>query len=155
MRNLKEFTFKALPDYNEAGLRQALPSAIPLKTLVIYCFDPRATEIPEVVAQRLGEVYPGEVVLGEAGNRIGSTRTLFALATAGGRAVNALQSISTMEFLFGIENVIVVHHSFCGATAFTADSFIDAFKHEHNVRHFSRVRPRKLMHRRFRIIIEL
>ena len=133
MQDLKQFTFKAQPGYDEAALRKALPTLIPLKTIVIYCFDPRATEIPDVIAKHLGnEVFPGEMVLGEAGNRMGSTRTLFPLATAGGRAVTALQSISTMEFLFGIQNVVVVHHSFCGATAFTADSFIDAFKHEHN-----------------------
>jgi len=35
--------------------------AIPMKTLVIHCFDPRAAEIPEKLAEYFGdEVYPGE-----------------------------------------------------------------------------------------------
>jgi hypothetical protein len=35
--------------------------AIPMKTLVIYCLDPRAAEIPQAVAEYFGdEVYPGE-----------------------------------------------------------------------------------------------
>ena len=43
--------------------------AIPMKTLVIYCFDPRAAEIPRAVAECLGdEVYPGENTLDESGN---------------------------------------------------------------------------------------
>jgi carbonic anhydrase len=29
--------------------------------------------------------------------------------------------------------VVVVHHSFCGATSYTADGMLDAFKHEHGV----------------------
>ncbi len=40
-----------------AGANQA----IPMKTLVIHCFDPRAADIPQAVAEYLGdEVYPGE-----------------------------------------------------------------------------------------------
>ncbi len=53
-------------------------AVIPMKTLVIHCFDPRAADIPEAVAAHFGdEVYPGENLLDEAGNRVGSTRTLF------------------------------------------------------------------------------
>ena len=38
--------------------------AIPMKTLVIYCFDPRAADIPQAVAAHFGdEVYPGENIL--------------------------------------------------------------------------------------------
>ena len=49
--------------------------AIPMKTLVIYCFDPRAADIPQAVATYLGdEVYPGENILDEAGNRVGSNQ---------------------------------------------------------------------------------
>jgi len=113
-------------------IRGLLPTFVPLKTLVIFCFDPRATEIPKAVAEHFGdEVYPGENVLDEAGNRVGSTATLFEVSNAGGRAISALQSISIMEFLFHIQNVVVVHHSFCGATSFTAEGFINAFHHEH------------------------
>jgi carbonic anhydrase len=34
--------------------------------------------------------------------------------------------------LFGIQNIVVVHHSHCGATTFTADGIIDAYKWEHH-----------------------
>ena len=38
--------------------------AIPMKTLVIHCFDPPAAEIPQAVAEHFGdEVYPGENIL--------------------------------------------------------------------------------------------
>jgi carbonic anhydrase len=128
-----EFSFKAQPGFDEAGMRIALPRAIPLKTLVVYCFDTRAAEIPKVVAEHFGEVYPGENVLDGAGNRVGSTTTVFGVAVAGGRAYSALRSITTMSHLVGIKNVVVVHHSFCGATAYTAEGMRDAFKHEHGV----------------------
>src|SRR5208282_4233916 len=52
-------------------------------------------------------------------------RGLFTVSNAGGRAISALQSISTMEYLFHLQNVVVVHHSFCGATAFTAEGIIE------------------------------
>lgn len=37
------------------------------------------------------------------------------------------------QHLFGIENNVVVHHTHCGATSFTADGIIDAFKREQGV----------------------
>jgi carbonic anhydrase len=65
--------------------------AIPMKTVVIYCFDPRAADVPQAVAEHFGdEVYPGEMILDEAGNRVGSTRTLFTVTNGGGRASSAL-----------------------------------------------------------------
>jgi carbonic anhydrase len=130
----KEFVFSAMQGFDEPSFRKTFAQAITLKTIVIHCFDPRAVEIPEVVARHLpGEIYPGENVVDEAGKRVGHTRTLFPISVAGGRAVAGLQSISTMEHMFGLENVVVVHHSFCGATSFTADGMLDAFKHEHGV----------------------
>jgi len=132
MKDFNQLTYRNQPTYDEAALRQILSSVIPVKTIVIHCMDPRVTEIPEVVAARLGgEVYPGEVIYNEEGRKVGSTRTLLPITTAGGRAVSALQSITTMEYLFGVENVVVVHHSFCGTTVFTAESLIEGFKHEH------------------------
>ncbi|WPU99182.1 hypothetical protein SNE26_24525 [Mucilaginibacter sp. cycad4] len=102
-----------------------------MKTLVIYCFDPRASDIPEAVAAYFGdEVYPGENILDEAGNRIGHTRTLFTETNGGGRAINAIQSVAAMEYLFSLKNVVVVHHSFCGLTSFTPDHFNTEF-HDH------------------------
>jgi len=129
-----EFVFSAIPGFHEPSFRKLFSQAINLKTIVIHCFDPRAVEIPEVIARHFpGEIYPGENVLDEAGNRVGHTRTLFPISVAGGRAVAGLQSISTMEHLFGFENVVVVHHSFCGATSFTTDGMLDAYRHEHGV----------------------
>lgn len=61
-----------------------------MKTLVIYCVDPRASDIPEAVAKYFeGEVYPGEVILDEAGNRVGSARTIFTVTNGGGRAATS------------------------------------------------------------------
>ncbi len=34
--------------------------------------------------------------------------------------------------LFGIKNIVIVHHTHCGATSFTTDGIIDAYKHEHD-----------------------
>jgi len=44
-----------------------------------------------------------------------------------------MRSIAVAQHLFGIQNVVVVHHSHCGATSFTADGFIDAYKKEHHI----------------------
>jgi carbonic anhydrase len=103
-----------------------------MKTLVIHCFDPRAAEIPQKVAEYFGdEVYPGENILDEAGNRVGSTRTLFAETNAGGRAAFALLSVAAMDYIFNVQNVIVVHHSFCGTTTYTPELLIEEF-HDHH-----------------------
>lgn len=132
MTNYTEYEFRTQPWFDEdhfTGFNQA----IPMKTMVIHCFDPRAAEIPEKVAAHLGgEVYPGENILDEAGNRIGHTRTLFSLATAGGRAASALQSVATMDYLFDVQNVVVVHHSFCGATAFMPKHILAKYRDEHH-----------------------
>ncbi|MFJ3522677.1 carbonic anhydrase [Pseudomonas sp. NPDC090203] len=131
MPNFNDFSFKAQPWFNEAEFRPQFAKAVNLRTIVIHCFDPRASEVPTVIAKHFGEVFPGENILDENGNRVAHTTTLFPVSCAGGRAVAGLQSIATMVHLFGIERVVVVHHSFCGATSFTTDGIIDAFKHEH------------------------
>jgi carbonic anhydrase len=106
--------------------------AIPMKTLVIHCFDPRAAEIPQSVAAYFGdEVYPGENILDEKGNRVGSTRTMFVVTNAGGRAAFALESIAAMDYIFSLQNVVVVHHSFCGTTTLTPELLIAEF-HDHH-----------------------
>lgn len=130
MAKYSEFEFRAQPWFDQATF-QGFNQFIPMKTIVIHCFDPRAAEIPQAVAKYFGdEVYPGENILDEAGNRIGSTRTLFTLTNAGGRALGALQSIATMDYLFNYHNVVIVHHSFCGATALTPEILLDRF-HDH------------------------
>jgi carbonic anhydrase len=106
--------------------------AIPMKTLVIHCLDPRATEIPQAVAAYLGdEVYPGEIITDKNGNHIGSTRTLFVATNAGGRAAFALQSVAAMDYIFHVKNVVVVHHSFCGTTTLTPELMVEKF-HDHH-----------------------
>jgi len=130
--NFSDYEFRTQPWFDEDNF-QGFNQAIPMKTIVIYCFDPRASEIPAAVAQHFGdEVYPGENIFDEAGHRIGHTRTLFTVSNAGGRAFSALQSVATMEYLFNVQNVIVVHHSFCGATSFRPAQLVDKFKNEHH-----------------------
>jgi carbonic anhydrase len=133
MGKFDRYAFSKHPAYDEAATRKAFARAVPLKTLVIYCYDPRAVGIPDAVAKALGdEVYPGDIILDGSGNRVASTATIFPIVVAGGRAVDALRSITVAQHLFGIQNIVVVHHSQCGATSFTADGIIDAYKHEHH-----------------------
>jgi len=131
MSRFDRYAFSARPAYNEADVRKAFSQAVPLRTLVIYCYDPRAVEIPNAVAKLFGdEVFPGQIILDSSGNRVASSTTIFPVIVAGGRAIDALRSITVAQHLFGIENIVVVHHSHCGATTFTADGIIDAYWHE-------------------------
>src|SRR5262247_3336089 len=133
MGKFDRYAFSAQPSFDEAATRKAFSKAIPLKTLVIYCYDPRAAEIPNAVAKLLGdEVFPGDIILDGSGNRVASTTTIFPVIVAGGRAVDALRSITVAQHLFGIQNIVVVHHSHCGATTFTAGGIIEAYRHEQN-----------------------
>ncbi len=134
MSKFDRYAFSAQPSFNEAGTREAFSHAVPLKTLVVYCYDPRAAEIPDAVAKLFGdEVFPGEIILDSAGNRVASSTTIFPVIVAGGRAIDALRSITVAQHLFGIQNIVVVHHSHCGATSFTADGIIKAYEHEHHL----------------------
>ena len=133
MGKFDQYAFSASPSFDEAATRQAFSRAVPLRTLVIYCYDPRAAEIPQVVAERLGnEVFPGQIMHDTSGNRVASSTTLFPIIVAGGRAIDALRSITVAQHLFGIQNIVVVHHSHCGATTFTADGIIGAYEQEHH-----------------------
>ena len=132
MGKFDRYAFSAYPSFDEAATRLAFSRAVPLKTLVIYCYDPRAAEIPNAVAKIFGdEVFPGEVILDSSGNRVASSTTIFPVIVAGGRAIDGLRSITVAQHLFGLQNIVVVHHSHCGATSFTADGIVDAYKHEH------------------------
>lgn len=134
MGKFDRFAFSASPDFVEAEVRKAFSQAVPLRTLVISCYDPRAVEVPQAVAQFLGdETYPGEILYDDLDNRVASTATIFPIIVAGGRAIDALRSIAVAQHLFGIQNIVVVHHSQCGATTFTAGGIIDAYRHEHHV----------------------
>jgi len=133
MGKFDRYAFSANPSFDEAATREAFSRAVPLKTLVIYCYDPRAAEIPQAVAERLGdEVFPGQIIHDASGNRVASSTTMFPIIVAGGRAIDALRSITVAQHLFGIQNIVVVHHSHCGATTFTADGIIGAYEQEHH-----------------------
>jgi len=133
MSKFDRYAFSASPSFNEAETREDFSHAVLLKTLVIYCYDPRAAEIPNAVAELFGdEVFPGQIMLDASVNRVASSTTMFPVIVAGGRAIDALRSITVAQHLFGIQNVVVVHHSHCGATTFTADGIIDAYKHEYH-----------------------
>jgi len=97
---------------------------------VVYCYDPRAVGMPAGVAREFGDVFPGTIVRDDAGKKVASTTTLFEVVVAGGRAIDALRSVTVAQHLFGIERIVVVHHTYCGATSFTADGIIEAWRRE-------------------------
>jgi carbonic anhydrase len=132
MGTFSDYEYRKQPGFDMKAFDGA-NQAIPMKTLVIHCFDPRAVEIPKAVAEHFGdEVYPGEIITDENGNRVGSTQTLFAATNAGGRAAFALQSVAAMDYLFHVKNVVVVHHSFCGTTTLTPELMVEKFKNRHH-----------------------
>jgi carbonic anhydrase len=130
MKNFDSYVYSKQPGYHEPSVRKEFSKAVPLRTVVIYCYDPRAVGIPAAVAREFGEVYPGDIITDAQGNKVASTTTLFEVVVAGGRAIDALRSITVAQHLFGIRNIVVVHHTFCGATTFTAGGIVDAFKTE-------------------------
>ncbi len=132
MSRFSAYEYRTQPGFDQNKFEGA-NQAIPMKTLVIHCFDPRAAEIPQKVAEYFGdEVYPGENILDDAGNRVGSTRTLFVETNAGGRAASALLSVAAMDYIFSVQNVVVVHHSFCGTTTYTPELLIEKFRDRHH-----------------------
>jgi carbonic anhydrase len=59
--NFDAYAFSKQPGFAEAEVRKLFKQAVPLRTVVIYCYDPRATNIPRAVAKAMsGEVYPGD-----------------------------------------------------------------------------------------------
>jgi carbonic anhydrase len=131
MNKYSEYEYRKQPGFDMNTFEGAY-QAIPMKTLVIHCLDPRAAEIPQAVAAYLGdEVYPGENILDKNGNRVGSTRTLFVETNTGGRTAFALESVAAMDYIFDVKNVVVVHHSFCGTTTLTPELLIEEF-HDHH-----------------------
>jgi carbonic anhydrase len=132
MQDYDAYVFSKQPGYHEATVRKEFSKAVPLRTVVIYCYDPRVVDIPAAVAREFGEVYPGDIITDAQGNKVATTTSLFEVVVAGGRAIDALRSITVAQHLFGIKNIVIVHHTHCGATSFTADGVIDAYKHEHD-----------------------
>ena len=125
-----QYAFSRRSDYDEASVRKEFAKLMPLRTIVIYCYDPRAAGIPEAVAEEFGDVYPGEVVTDEAGNGIATTATVLTVVVAGGRAIDALRSITVGQHLLGVENIVIVHHTHCGATSYTEEGIVEAFRQE-------------------------
>ncbi len=133
MQNFDAYAFSKQPGYDEPTFREEFAKAMDLRTVVIYCFDPRAVDIPAAVAREFGEVHPGDIITDEQGNKVATTRSLFEVVVAGGRAIDALRSVTVAQHLAGpIKNIVIVHHTYCGATSFTTDGIIDAYKHEHD-----------------------
>ncbi len=126
------YVFSKRPGYDEPAFRTEFAKAMDPRTVVVYCFDPRVVDIPATVAREFDETYPGEIVTDERGNKVATTSSLFEVTVAGGRAVDALRSVTVAQHLFGIQNVVIVHHTHCGATSFTTAGIIDAFKHDHD-----------------------
>ena len=124
------YAFSKQPGYDERAVRRAFSKAVPLRTVVVYCYDPRAVRIPAAVAKEFGDVFPGTIETDAAGKKVASTTTLFEVVVAGGRAIDALRSVTVAQHLFGIERIVIVHHTYCGATSFTANGIIEAYARE-------------------------
>ncbi len=132
IQNFDAYAFSKQPDYDEPTFRKEFAKVAPLRTVVIYCYDPRVVDIPAAVAREFGEVYPGEIISDAQGNKVAMTTSLVGVVVAGGRAIDALRSVTVAQHLFGIKNIVIVHHTYCGVTSFTTDGIIDAYKREHN-----------------------
>jgi carbonic anhydrase len=131
---LDRFVYSQQPGYDETATRAAFNGAVPLRTIVIYCYDPRAAAIPSELAKLWpDETYPGDLILDFHGNKVGSTATIFPIVVAGGRAVDALRSITIGHHLFGLQNIVVVHHTNCGTSSFTPQGLLDAYLSEEGV----------------------
>src|SRR5690242_12278657 len=51
--NLDTYAFSRQPGFVETEMRKAFKNAVPLRTVVVYCYDPRATMIPQAVAKAM------------------------------------------------------------------------------------------------------
>ncbi|KIC20111.1 carbonic anhydrase [Leisingera sp. ANG-Vp] len=125
------YAFSKQPGFDEAAVRKEFAKAVPLKTVVVYCYDPRIAQVPRLVAEEFGQTHPGEIITDGNGSKIASTTNVFEICVAGGRAYDALRSVTVAQHLFGIENIVIIHHTHCGATSFTKGGIIDAYKQEH------------------------
>ncbi|MBY6069329.1 hypothetical protein KUW17_21475 [Leisingera aquaemixtae] len=131
-QNFDAYAFSKQPGFDEAAVRKEFAKAVPLKTVVVYCYDPRIAQVPRLVAEEFGQTHPGDIVTDDSGNKIASTTNVFEVCVAGGRAYDALRSVTVAQHLFGVENIVIVHHTHCGATSFTKQGIIDAYRQEHD-----------------------
>lgn len=126
------FVFNRGAGFTDEGFYRAFKKAVPVSTMVVYCMDPRCVRVPEIVARAMpGEVYPGELIIDAEGRKVGSTATILPVVDAGARAVDALRSLAVGEHLFGLKNIVVVHHTNCGGSSFTNEGFVKIFNREH------------------------
>ena len=51
MKNFNAYVFSKQPGFDEPTMRKEFAKAVPLRTVVIYCYDPRAVGIPGAVAR--------------------------------------------------------------------------------------------------------
>src|SRR5690242_6093675 len=101
MSKFSELSYRGQPGFDEAGTLDYIRGAIPVKTIVTRCYDPRAAGVPDAVATHFGdEVYPGNLILDEAGRKVGFDATVFPVVVGGGRAAEALRSIMLAHHLF-------------------------------------------------------
>ncbi|AXC13933.1 Carbonic anhydrase [Acidisarcina polymorpha] len=128
--NVNDKTLLKVPGLNPEAIRDFFHKAVPLRTIVVMCPDPRATSIPEAIAKEFGQTWPGEVVHDDKGAAVGSTTNILLNVTTGARAVDALRSITSLNYLIGVENVVLVQHTFCGTTGWTPDVLIETYKRE-------------------------
>ncbi len=47
--------------------------------------------------------------------------------------MDALRSITIGHYLFGLQNIVVVHHTNCGTSSFTPQGLLDAYRSEHGI----------------------
>jgi carbonic anhydrase len=47
-------------------------------------------------------------------------------------AAFALESVAAMDYIFNVQNVVVVHHSFCNTTTLTPELLIEEFRDHHH-----------------------
>jgi len=131
MGKFSNYEYRKQPGF-DMNTFEGASQAIPMKTLVTTASTlARRTSrkrSPRILAMKS---TPAKKILDDAGNRIGSTRTLFTATNAGGRAAFALESVAAMDYIFDVKNVVVVHHSFCGTTTLTPELIVEEF-HDHH-----------------------
>ena len=71
-QNFDAYAFSKQPDYDEPTFRKEFAKAVPLRTVVIYCYDPRVVGIPAAVAKEFDEVHPGDIITDAQGNKVAS-----------------------------------------------------------------------------------
>src|SRR4029078_607159 len=94
MKNFNAYVFSKQPGFDEPTMRKEFAKAVTLRTVVIYCYDPRAVGIPGARARQFGEVYPGKIITNSQGKKIASTTTLFEVVVSGGLVIDALRAIT-------------------------------------------------------------